>query len=104
MRGLRGAEEKGVRELEPTIRFLIRGQVQGVGFRAFVRRAARAEALAGWVRNLRDGTVECEARGSVEALDRFRVHLSQGPPGSRVVGVEESAVAGQELPEFFEIR
>jgi acylphosphatase len=56
------------------------------------------------VRNLRDGTVECEARGSVEALDRFRVHLSQGPPGSRVVGVEESAVAGEELPEFFEIR
>lgn len=96
--------EKEVSEVEPTMRFLVRGHVQGVGFRAFVRRAGRAEALAGWVRNLPDRTVECVARGSVEALDRFRLHLRQGPAGSRVTGVEESAVASDGLPEIFEIR
>ncbi len=86
------------------MRFLVRGHVQGVGFRAFVRRAARAEGLAGWVRNLPDRTVECVARGNIEALDRLRLHLRQGPSGSGVVGVEESAGAGEELPEVFEIR
>lgn len=85
-------------------RFLVRGRVQGVGFRAFVRRVARAEGLEGWVRNLPDGTVECVARGSVEALDRLRIQLRQGPIGSRVVGLEESEVAGEGLSETFAIR
>ncbi len=85
-------------------RFLVRGRVQGVGFRAFVRRVARTEGLAGWVRNLPDGTVECVARGSVEALDRLRIQLRQGPIGSRVAGLEESEVAGEGLSETFAIR
>lgn len=85
-------------------RFLVRGRVQGVGFRAYVRRVARTEGLAGWVRNLPDGTVECVARGNVEALDRLRIQLRQGPTGSRVVAVEESEIAGAATPEVFEIR
>ena len=86
------------------LRLLVRCRVQGVGFRAFVRRGARTEGRAGWVRKLPDGTVECVARGSVEALDRLRIQLRQGPIGSRVAGLEESEVAGEWLSETFAIR
>lgn len=44
--------------MSDNFRFFVRGRVQGVGFRAFIERRARQEALNGWVRNLRDGGVE----------------------------------------------
>lgn len=73
-----------------TIRFLVRGRVQGVGFRFFVLRAARAAGLAGWVRNLPDGSVELLATGEDDALTRLREALQQGPPAARVETVEET--------------
>jgi acylphosphatase len=72
------------------VRFRITGRVQGVGFRYFVLKAARAEGIAGWVRNLPDGSVEALAAGEPEALERLRAALRRGPPGSRVDAVEES--------------
>ena len=65
-------------------RFLVSGRVQGVGYRAFVADAARAERLEGWCRNLPDGSVEVRAEGDAEALSRFEWRLWQGPSMARV--------------------
>lgn len=76
--------------------FIVSGRVQGVGFRAHVADAARAEGLDGWVRNLPDGNVEVQAEGEAEALSRFEWRLWQGPPMSRVddVASEDVVPAG----------
>ena len=66
------------------VRFLVRGRVQGVGFRYFAQRQAREQALAGWVRNREDGSVEGEAVGSPSAIERFLAALRQGPSSARV--------------------
>lgn len=68
--------------------YIVSGFVQGVGFRFHVNRQAAVEGLHGWVRNLDDGRVEIHAEGEREALDRFERHIGQGPPRSRVEGVE----------------
>lgn len=67
--------------------FVVRGRVQGVGFRWFAQRTGIRLGLAGHVRNLPDGTVEAHARGSAEALHAFEAALREGPPSSRVEGV-----------------
>jgi acylphosphatase len=68
---------------------LVRGRVQGVGFRWFVREAARELGLAGWVRNRPDGTVEVAAEGSAATLDQLRDELRKGPPGAAVTSVDD---------------
>ncbi|MSQ61596.1 MAG: acylphosphatase [Dehalococcoidia bacterium] len=75
------------------IRAVVRGRVQAVGFREFVRRHAVTLGLAGWVRNGDDGmTVEVAAEGDAEALDALVARLRGGPPASRVDSMEiESA-------------
>ena len=73
--------------------FIVSGHVQGVGFRAFVADAARAEGLTGWVRNLPDGRVEVQAEGDAEAVGRLERRLRQGPPLSRVEDVISDDVA-----------
>jgi acylphosphatase len=55
----------------PRYHVTYRGRVQGVGFRATVRRIATAYPVSGWVRNSPDGTVELEAQGDKAAIDRF---------------------------------
>jgi acylphosphatase len=67
---------------------VVRGRVQGVGFRAFVVEQARRLGVAGWVRNLRDGGVEVWAEGPVEELERLREALGRGPSLARVTGVQ----------------
>lgn len=64
--------------------YIIAGRVQGVGFRYFVVRQARALGLLGWVRNLPDGTVEATAAGPASALSQLEEALRQGPSMSRV--------------------
>ena len=66
------------------VSFLVRGRVQGVGFRYFVQRRAREQGLDGWVRNREDGAVEGEAAGPPAALERFLAALRQGPSSARV--------------------
>ena len=70
-------------------RFLVRGRVQGVGFRWFVEREAHQLDIKGWVRNKADGTVEVLAMGSREQIAGFRRRLEQGPRAARVDQVEE---------------
>ncbi|HEY7990242.1 MAG TPA: acylphosphatase [Stellaceae bacterium] len=69
----------------------VTGQVQGVGFRAFVRRCAVELGLDGWVRNRRDGTVEIVAIGDPEAVDRLVQQSTDGPTHAKV---EEITVRG----------
>jgi acylphosphatase len=71
-------------------RFVIRGRVQGVGFRWFVEREAHLLGISGWVRNNADSTVEVLAMGGLEQLVRLRSRLQQGPRAARVDDVEES--------------
>ncbi len=67
---------------------IVRGDVQGVGFRYFVQRRAHQLGLSGWVRNNDDGTVELVAEGSRGALDQLRRALEDGPRLARVDRVE----------------
>ena len=70
--------------------FLVRGRVQGVGFRWFVEREAKTLGISGWVRNNSDGSVEVLASGTQEQLSGLRSRLRQGPRASRVDNVEEA--------------
>lgn len=78
-------------------RFWISGIVQGVGFRWFVQRHARSMNLEGWVRNRPDGRVEVCARGRASELVELEEILWQGPPGSRVTGVDCADDEGADL-------
>ena len=70
------------------IRAVVRGDVQGVGFRAATADEARRAKIAGWVRNLRDGSVEVEAEGPSSAIDELIKWLRRGPSLARVTGVD----------------
>ncbi len=65
-------------------RLLIRGRVQGVGYRDAAVQAACALGLCGWVRNRRDGSVEALAQGAPDAVERFATWCRRGPPLARV--------------------
>ena len=73
------------------MRLLVRGRVQGVGFRWFVRVQARRLQLSGWVANRPDGTVELAAAGDQEKLDELRRQLRRGPDGAQVISLDELA-------------
>ena len=81
-------------------RFVIGGRVQGVGFRYFVVREARALGVAGWVRNLADGRVEAVAEGDAAILSAFEGRLWEGPPSARVFTVEVSDVEAPHWSDF----
>ncbi|MCC6775246.1 MAG: acylphosphatase [Hyphomicrobiales bacterium] len=80
-------------------RVVIRGGVQGVGYRAWTQRAALARGLAGWVRNRSDGAVEALFAGEADLVAQMLAECRLGPPAAQVVGVEELEVstAGLEL-------
>lgn len=70
-------------------RFRVRGKVQGVYFRHSTRLEAERLTLAGYARNLPDGSVEVSAHGAPEALEQLREWLHRGPRSARVDSVEE---------------
>jgi acylphosphatase len=70
-------------------KFLIRGEVQGVGYRFFAQRAAARHQVVGSIRNLTDGTVEALVEGPPESVEAFKHDLSTGPRFATVEQVEE---------------
>lgn len=82
---------------------LIRGRVQGVGFRWFVREEATALGLSGWVKNCPDGSVEVAADGPKGALESFRARLLEGPPHAHVSTLVDGGPVSEALPNPFQI-
>jgi acylphosphatase len=83
--------------------YLVKGRVQGVGFRWFVHREAAALELSGWVRNTEDGHVEVVAVGGADSLADLERALRKGSRGSRVDAVlshELDAKEGEGLGPF----
>ncbi len=85
-------------------RWIVRGQVQGVGFRWFVWREAERLGLAGWAHNRPDGAVEVVAHGSEAALEDLQRALARGPRPARVDVVERLEVPQEiEVPKTFTV-
>lgn len=78
----------------PCARFIVRGHVQGVFFRASTREQALQLGISGRAKNLADGGVEVLACGDAESLDALQRWLRSGPPSARV-----AEVLREELPE-----
>jgi acylphosphatase len=73
---------------EKRVRVVVRGWVQGVGFRASCARQASALGLTGWVRNRWDGSVEALFEGPAETVDAMVGWCHHGPSAAEVTGVE----------------
>ncbi|MBP8647146.1 MAG: acylphosphatase [Thermomonas sp.] len=87
------------------VRFLVRGKVQGVWFRASTRAEALALGLRGHARNLADGGVEVVATGDAAAIERLAAWLRHGPPTARVDTLQRfDADAVDAAPEGFGVR
>jgi acylphosphatase len=78
------------------LHFLVKGRVQGVGFRWFVQREAAELGLNGWVKNTDQGDVEVVAAGDEALLAELKVALRKGSRGSRVDAVVEHELAESE--------
>jgi len=72
-------------------RVIVRGQVQGVGFRASCARRALALEVSGSVRNLADGAVEAVFEGPLDAVEAMVAWCREGPPMARVTAVDVHA-------------
>ena len=91
-----------MKKTEAAKKFIVRGRVQGVGFRNFAQTAAKQLGLRGHARNLADGNVEVYAIGTPAQLSDLNGLLRQGPRWAEVQGVEELE-AGLEAREGFMI-
>ena len=87
-----------------SVRFLVTGRVQGVGFRWFVLKRARALGLGGYVRNREDGSVEVVVLGEPAAVEELAAALAEGPAAARVSAVVRSEVTEHVAPHEFDVR
>jgi len=81
-------------------RYIVRGRVQGVGFRWFVQQCANSLGVKGYTRNLDDGSVEVYALGSAEQLSDLSGLLRKGPRMADVRGVDEEEAAVKKVSGF----
>lgn len=86
------------------LHIIARGDVQGVGFRAFTQREAARRNLSGWVRNLGDGGVEAAAEGEEASLNEWLASLYHGPSAARVEEVLPVWGEAQGTSSPFEVR
>jgi acylphosphatase len=83
---------------------VVRGWVQGVGYRDYASRLASQLGLKGWVRNSSDGSVELAAEGRRDDLERFLDALRHGPPMAEVERVDSSWEDGRQEFTRWELR
>ncbi len=83
--------------MEMICRVVIRGQVQGVGFRAWAEITALELGNEGWVRNRRDGAVEAVLAGSEEAVLTMVESCHDGPPVAKVSAVDQTEAGERDL-------
>ena len=76
---------------------VIRGRVQGIGYRAWTEYTALERGVQGWVRNCRDGSVEALFMGPPEAVDSMIAACNEGPRGSRVDRIDYREGAREEF-------
>lgn len=84
------------------IRLIVRGRVQGVGYRDWTVRLALRLGLTGWVRNRADGSVEILAAGPLPALEALAAACQEGPPLAAVRGVEWAQAPDEAFAGFEE--
>ena len=84
-------------------RLIVRGRVQGVGYRICCQRRAEELGLSGWVRNRSDGSVEVEAEGPIQQLVELQLWCERGPREANVSGVSSTRLSptGE---DWFEVR
>ena len=82
------------------IRAIVRGDVQGVGFRDATVARAREMGVQGWVRHRDDGVVVLHAEGGAAALEQLTAFLEEGPPDARVAGVDIERVKVEGHEQF----
>ena len=78
---------------------VVRGQVQGVGYRAFVEDAAAMRGLEGWVRNRRDGSVEALFAGPAEDVEQMIEACRKGPWSAKVEGLDRQKGTPEQLAQ-----
>jgi len=83
-------------------RLVVRGRVQGVGYRAWAVRTATALGVAGWVRNRADGSVEILAAAAGPILEEFVAQCRAGPRHAQVGAIERSPASEPVPPDFTE--
>jgi len=76
---------------------VIRGRVQGIGYRAWTEEEARERGIVGWVRNRRDGSVEALLAGAGEDVRAMIDACRQGPPGARIDAIDQRTGTAGEL-------
>jgi acylphosphatase len=79
------------------VRVVIRGRVQGVGYRAWAEYTAQERGIAGWVRNRRDGAVEALFAGMADDVAAMIEACRAGPPGARVQTVDQLSAGADDL-------
>ncbi|MDI9369426.1 MAG: acylphosphatase [Synergistaceae bacterium] len=84
--------------------FLVKGTVQGVGFRHSAARTALRLGLVGWVRNLPDGSVEVHAQGEAESVATMEDWLREGPPMATVTRLIAMEVPPETGESSFTVR
>jgi acylphosphatase len=78
-------------------RIVIRGRVQGVGYRAWAEITALERGIEGWVRNRRDGSVEALFSGLKDDVEATIAQCRCGPPGARVDGIDQRDATPDEI-------
>jgi len=79
------------------VRVVIRGRVQGVGYRAWAEYTAQERGVAGWVRNRRDGAVEALFAGMADDVLAMIEACREGPPGALVQAVDQLSADTDDL-------
>ena len=84
----------------PTCHCIVKGRVQGVGFRYFTFTTARKLGIKGWVKNLDNGDVEIHAEGDEAIMKEFLAQVYSGPSFASVVDVEVREIGSEPYREF----